>query len=501
MKKRLMFILSLMLVFSMFMAACQPATPEPTEEVVPEETEEEVVQEEVEEETEEAEEVEETEEPAGDKVQIRWFVGLGAGSDEGTFEPQQAVVDKFNASQDKIELVLEIVDNDVAYDTLATQIAAGNAPDIVGPVGVRGRDSFKGAWLDLQPLIDATNYDLSDFDPAMVDFYNIKEEGQLGIPFGIFPSFMIYNFDLFDEAGLNYPPAQYGEPYVWPDGTEAEWNMDTLREVAMIMTVDANGNDATMEEFDPENIVQFGFMNQWTDPRGVGTFFGAGSLLADDGKTAQIPEPWCAAWKWTYDGWWNDWFIPNGVYGGADFLQSAGGPFGSGNLAMVHLHTWYVAPWALGEVGFEWDLGATPSYEGTITSKMHADTFSIPKGSKNPEAAFEVLTYLLSPEIAPSLLEIYGGMPARISLQEGYLETYTENNFPGKEINWQVAVDSIAYADNPNHESWMPSFLETTDRYNEFWNYLANTPDLDVDEEIEVLREDLQEIFDAALEE
>jgi ABC-type glycerol-3-phosphate transport system substrate-binding protein len=37
-------------------------------------------------------------------------------------------------SQDEFELVLEIVDNDVAYDTLATQIAAGNAPDIVGPL-------------------------------------------------------------------------------------------------------------------------------------------------------------------------------------------------------------------------------------------------------------------------------------------------------------------------------------------------------------------------------
>jgi multiple sugar transport system substrate-binding protein len=56
----------------------------------------------------------------------------------------------------------------------------------------------------------------------------------------------------------------------------------------------------------------------------------------------------------------------------------------------------------------------------------------------------------------------------------------------------------MAYADNPNHESWMPSFLETTDRYNEFWNYAANTPGLDVDAEIEALLVDLQAIFDAA---
>jgi multiple sugar transport system substrate-binding protein len=128
--------------------------------------------------------------------------------------------------------VLEIVDNDTAYDTLATQIAGGNAPDLVGPVGIRGRDSFKGAWLDLQPLMDANNYDLSDFDPAMVDFYRVQEEGQLGIPFAIFPSFVFYNKDLFDEAGLAYPPHEYGAPYVDADGNEREWNMDTLRELA-----------------------------------------------------------------------------------------------------------------------------------------------------------------------------------------------------------------------------------------------------------------------------
>jgi len=314
----------------MLLAACGTATPVaevPAEEAAPVE----------EAAPEEAAPAEEEAAPAAEgKVQVRWFVGLGAGSDEGTLAPQQAVVDEFNASQDKIELVLEIVDNDAAYDTLATQIAAGNAPDIVGPVGIRGRDSFKGAWLDLQPYIDANSYDLGDFDPALVEFYQVKEEGQLGIPFAIFPSFIMYNADLFDEAGLNYPPAAYGEEYVWPDGTTAEWNMDTLREVAMKLTVDVNGKDATSEEFDPEQIVQFGFQNLWTDPRGVGTFFGAGSLVADDGVTAQIPDDWKAAWEWTYKGWWEDYFIPNGPYGGADFLQGPGGSFSSGNMAMIH---------------------------------------------------------------------------------------------------------------------------------------------------------------------
>jgi multiple sugar transport system substrate-binding protein len=484
--RKLTVILSLLVALSMLLAACGTATPAApaVEAPVAEAT---------------VAEAPVAEAPvATGKTQVRWFVGLGAGSDEGTFAPQQAVVDEFNASQDKIELVLEIVDNDAAYDTLATQIAAGNAPDIVGPVGIRGRDSFKGAWLDLQPMLDKNNYDLSDFDQALVEFYQVKEEGQLGIPFAIFPSFIIYNADLFDEAGLPYPPAEYGQPYVDEDGVEKEWNMDTLREVAMKLSVDANGKDATSAEFDPEQIVQFGFMNQWTDPRGIGTFFGSGSLVADDGVTAQIPENWKAAWEWTYKGWWEDYFIPNGPYGGADFLQGPGGPFSSGNLAMIHMHMWYVAPWAFGDTTFNWQLAATPSYNGVVTSKMHADTFGILKGSKNPDAAFEVLTYMLSPEVAPKLLNIYGGMPARLSLQGDYFEKYGETNFPGKEINWDVVVAGMAYADNPNHESYMPSFQETTDKYNEYWNLLANTAGADFEAETAKLIVDLQAIFDAA---
>lgn len=486
MKKKLLVILSVLIISAMVLAACGPTVEETP-----------VVEDQPEEET-EADEADEVEEEVSDEpVEIRWFVGLGAGSDEPTFAPQQAVVDRFNASQDEIVLVLEIIDADSAVDTLATQIAAGNSPDIAGPVGVKGRDAFKGAWLDLADLIEANDYDLSDFDDGLVKFYNIEGEGQIGIPFGIFPSFILYNADLFDEAGLNYPPAAYGEPYVMPDGTEVEWNMDTLKEIAMILTVDINGNDATMDEFDTENIVQFGFENLWTDARGKGTFFGAGSFTDENGD-AQIPEPWLESWKWQYDGMWKDWFIPNGAYGGADFLQGPGGSFSTGNMGMIHIHMWYVAGWALGDAPFTWNIAATPAYNGVVTSKMHADTFGILKGTEHPQEAFEVLTYLLSSETAEELLNIYGGMPARLSLQGDYFTKYGESNFPGLDLNFDVVAAGAAYADNPNHESWMPSFQETTDRYNEFFTYLSNTPDLDVEAEAAILLEDLQAIFDAA---
>ena len=176
---------------------------------------------------------------AQDRIEVVWFVGLGTGTNEQQIEAQEQVVADFNASQDEIELVLVLAgSNETARDTLATLIASGDAPDIVGPVGVGGSNSFNDQWADLSPMIDASGYDLSAFDPALVDLYR-DGDALVGIPFAVFPSVTYYNINLFDEAGANYPPSEFGEMYVMPDGTEVEWNYDTLRELAMYMTVDA----------------------------------------------------------------------------------------------------------------------------------------------------------------------------------------------------------------------------------------------------------------------
>jgi len=437
---------------------------------------------------------------AQERTQIRWYVGLGGGTDAPVIPPQEELVAEFNAAQDEIELIIEIVDNDNAYNVLSTQIAAGNAPDIVGPMGTRGRESYPGAWLDLTPLIEANSYDLSDFDPALVDFYNFGEEGQLGIPFAVFPYFMMYNKDLFDEAGLPYPPANYGEPYIDEDGNELEWNTETVAELARILTVDAEGNDATMEGFDASQIIQWGFGISHTDVRGRDTLFGAGNFVDADGN-AVIPDAWREAENWIHDAMYGEQpFYPSGAYAGSDLLAGDNW-FGSGNVAMVPIHTWYMG-WGTADLDAAWDIAPIPAHNGVITAKLHADTFGIMKTTQHPDEAFAVLTYLLG-ERADDLAQIYNGMPARLSLQGDFFERYQaslseqypDTNF---DINWDVVVQSQSYPDVPNHESGMPSFLEATARYTEYTQVVNNNADADVDAELDKLQADLQAIFDAA---
>lgn len=419
-----------------------------------------------------------------DRVNIVWYVGLGTGGSPEQIPTQEAVVEAFNESQDSITLELVVVDNTVAYDTLSTLIATGEAPDIVGPVGNDGSNAYAGQYLDLEPLIESTGYDLSQFDEAAVDSFR-TEDGLVGLPFATFPSFIYYRRDLFDDAGVDYPPSAYGETYNFM-GEEREWNMDTLRDLAIFMTVDSEGFAADEEEFNPDETVQWGFASQWNEPRGHASMFGAANPIDDDGN-AVIPDEWRTAFNWFYNGIWTDHFIPSAQEGGSDLL-AAGNAFQSGNVAMAHTHLWYAAN--AGDP--TWDIAPMPSFEGTTTAKLHGDTFRIMESTENPEAAFEVLTYLVG-EASLDLLRVYGGMPARAEDTDAFFETL-EEDYP-QEVNWQIALDSLAYADSPSHESNLPNYLRAKDAIANFQADYESNPDLDIQARLDELGEELNEIY------
>ena len=176
-------------------------------------------------------------------TQVTWFVGLGSGTHPEDIVLEKAWVDKYNKSQKDACVILNVVPNtgSNSYDALRAMVAGGNAPDIVGPVGKAGRASFQGSWADIKPLADKAGYDLSKYDPQLLDF--TKDEGVLvGIPFALFPSFIYYNKKLFDEAQLPYPPHKVGDLY-----NGKPWDLANFQDLAMKLTVDKAGNDATSE--------------------------------------------------------------------------------------------------------------------------------------------------------------------------------------------------------------------------------------------------------------
>jgi multiple sugar transport system substrate-binding protein len=421
-------------------------------------------------------------------TKVVWFIGLGTGSQPDDVTKEKAWTDKFNKSQGEACVILQVVYNtgQNSYDALRAMIAAGNGPDIVGPVGKAGRASFQGGWADISQAAKDGGFDLSKYDPALLDF--TKDEGTLvGIPFALFPSFIYYNKALFDEAKLPYPPHKVGDKYQGKD-----WNLQTFQELAQKLTVDSKGNDATNKSFDPKNVKQFGFYAQYTDGRGIGAFFGGG-LPYDpkDPKTAVLPDIWKQAWKWYYDGVWKNNFMPTADYYNSDLLNK-GNTFGSGNVGMVWTHTWYTCCFDLKKMN--WDIAIMPTINGTITAKLHGDTFAIMKASKNQKAAFNVLTKMV---VDKDLYQIYGGMPAKVEDRAEFFKGLSDRTAPNQ-VDWSVAQEMLKYPDLPNHESWTPNLAQANALFQKFLTTMDSTPNLDVDKEINKLQSDLDAVFKAA---
>jgi multiple sugar transport system substrate-binding protein len=434
---------------------------------------------------------------------IRWFVGLGTGERPEHIGVEQAVVDAFNAAHDPdspdyvagntdVVLSLEIYRNAVAYDTLATQIATGNAPDIIGPIGIRALQSFGDQLLDLSSYITSSGADLSEIPQSLIDVYQVDDK-QIGIPMAVYPSFIYYNKNHFKEAGLPEPPHKTGEQY---DGKP--WNWATVADLAKKLTVDAAGADATSSDFDPANIVQYGLDAQWTenDARAWSTVFGgSGSAVAVDGATAQWPDNWRQGLEYYYDGVWNGHFIPNKA---AVDGMAGGNTFQSGQIAMDVVHLWYtccVYPAEGTPPVTDWDIAVVPEGpDGKTTSKLHADTIGILATTQHPDLAFEVLQFLSA---SPELTQVWGAMPARASAQDAFFESLDER-FAPLEIDWQVARDMLANPDVPSHEAFMPDFPRADAANKALGSKLWTTPGLSLDTEIDGLVTELNGIFAAA---
>ncbi|HEV8403002.1 MAG TPA: extracellular solute-binding protein [Candidatus Limnocylindrales bacterium] len=426
-------------------------------------------------------------------VVISWFVGLGAGAQPQQLQAEAAFVDSFNASQKDVYIALEIQNNNVAAQKLKTRIAAGDAPDIIGPVGVEGLNLFRDNLLDLAPLIAKTGYSVPGVDPKLVDFFKLGAGGAtIGVPYAVYPSYLYFNKDLFDEAGLPYPPTKVGDLY-----QGKPWDMDAVRTLGMKLTVDKNGNDATSASFDPTNVVQWGFDMQYADnsPLAETSLFGASSFLAADGKTAQIPEQVSTGEKWYNDGVWKDHFIPSAAQISSDLLDK-GNEFESGNLAMNESHTWFTccvypaAPAKPKIKQFGWAVA--PSYNGVTTAKLHADTFSLLSSTKHPDEAFKALTALVA---SPELLTLYGAMPANPAQQDTFFKSI-DANFPGVKLDWTIPQAMLAFPDVPNHQSWVPNYAKSKAAWQAFQNKYRTTSGLDIDAELNTLKTTLQGIFD-----
>lgn len=388
---------------------------------------------------------------AQEKVKVVIFVGLGTGTSPTQVEQQNALAEKFNAAHDDIEIEFLIAPNTEAGERLITMITGGNAPQLVGPNGTSTIANYLEAWADITPFLEAENFDTSDFYGPTLEINDFGDKN-VGLPLGIYPSFIIYNKDIFDAAGVPYPPASYDD---------ASWDINAMTEVARQLTLDSAGLTPNDAGFNPDEVVQWGFDDSWIGTLGRQVFWGAengGRVTTADFRTAVANSPeWVQGLQWYADGIWKDHFIPGrpddvAAYEAAGF----GSPLDSGLIGMFHTHTWYLSEVreALPQLEFEVGIAAVPANQkGDRIARIHADNFTIPEAAEHKEEAWYVMKWLSSAENIEEVCIIYGCIPARASVAESF-RARLEEVFPM--IDFNPIFDAIQYLDLPHHETWVP---------------------------------------------
>ena len=123
----------------------------------------------------------------------------------GDGEALQALVAKFNASQDEVEI--DMTRTTSFGDMLQTSLPTGEAADLI-LLNCNDMNKYDGYLRPINDIWDKTELAEADFSPAYLSMAK-KGDDVYGIPFQISTYMMYYNKDLMEKAGIAELPTTF----------------------------------------------------------------------------------------------------------------------------------------------------------------------------------------------------------------------------------------------------------------------------------------------------
>lgn len=302
---------------------------------------------------------------------------------------QQCAV-AFQEQNPDIQINIEQIGWDDYWTTLTTGFISGEAPDVFTNHLSRYPEFVaNGQLVDLQPLVERDGVDVENYIGELASLWT-RDGARYGLPKDWDTVAVFYNRQMFETAGI--------DPAVMEDWT---WNPEdggTFQEVAAQLTLDSNGNNALSPDFDPNSVVQYGFILP-----------GAGAGV---GQT-----------EWSHFAASNGWQHTNGLWGNeynyddpafietvswlrdtvnnrrlAPLISDVAGVganalFAAGQAAMVTDGSWLIGQYT-GNSPFEVGIGKLPVGPEGRKSMFNGLADSIWAGSQNQDAAWEWVKFL-----------------------------------------------------------------------------------------------------------
>lgn len=255
---------------------------------------------------------------------ISFWNGL-TGSDGVTLNE---MLTQFAAENPDISVTVEIIAWNTLYQKLQTAFVAGTQPDLfmLHASEVPQYASF-GVLREMSDQFVSGGGWFPDDDISETTMSGLMWDGGIyGIPLDNHGRGLWINKDMFEAAGISTDPATAPTTY------------EGWVELFQKLTLDANGNNALSPDFDPENVVQWGYtVGEWPNVNFLAALYqNGGSFLSEDGSTVTVnSEAGIRALQQTVDLVYRYHVSPPAA--GFDTWQG----FGAGTVAVLPTGTWY----------------------------------------------------------------------------------------------------------------------------------------------------------------
>ena len=448
-KNKLFLIISLLVLFSLVLAACGGTT-EPEVEEPP-----------AEEEPGEPEEPEEPEEPVAETVTIDVWFHSGKGEEREVLDSQ---VTTFNDTHDDIFVNAIILPEGSYNDQVSAAALAGDLPcllDFDGPF------LYNYAWSGyLIPLDDYVPQDVKDdFLPSIID------QGTYGgklYSLGTFDSGLSIwaNKSYLEEAGVRIPTG-IEDPWTMEEFMTALEALEALDQVEYPLDLKLNygaGDEWNTYAFSP--IIQS---------------FGGDLIDRSDYQTAQGfvngPEA-VEAMEW-FQGLFDAGYVNPAPAGDDSF-------YGTKTAALSFVGHWMYGPHTEG-LGDDAILVPMPIFGEKAVTGSGSWNWGITSSCENPDAAYEFLSFLTSPEEILHMTNANGAVPARTSAIE-QSELYAEGGLLNLFVQQLQGGVAVPRPQTPAYPTITNAFKTAV------WNIIAGA---DVQAELDIVAETIdQDIAD-----
>lgn len=323
---------------------------------------------------------------------------------------------------------------------IQTLYAAGTPPDIyrylqeqTPIVTVVEKDMH----LKLDDYIARDKYDIADFRPDSIELYR-WDGGLYALPRDYGNQNLFYNINLFEEAGISLPPAD------WED---KDFSFAVFLDMMRALTKKSG-----------ERTQQYGFLvNRGWRPWASWVYNNGGSVVSKNEQglatAITLDEPNAVeALQFL-----QDMMYTEGVAPRPDIESEMGGfeLFASGRVAMMLTNPSDVSRFRTIEA-FQWDVGTLPIGKATRRGTGGGGSgWAIPKGTKHPDEAWEFLKFISSAEA--QLDEVRGGgtTPSRHSVITS--PEFADPNKPPKNVAAFAQAQEYVVRD-PVHARWPEIF-------------------------------------------